>query len=58
MLEKLRGPEELREMPLEGLQELAREIRERITDVVGKNGGHLSSNLGAVGRTRARHARV
>ncbi len=56
MLDTLHGPEELREMPLEKLYALAAEIRERITDVVGKNGGHLSSNLGAVELTLALHA--
>lgn len=30
------------------LQEIAQEIRERILEVVSKNGGHLSSSLGAV----------
>ena len=34
---------------------VARDIRERILSVVGENGGHLSSNLGAVELTVALH---
>ena len=33
---------------IERLETLCVEIRERILDVVSRNGGHLSSNLGAV----------
>ena len=39
----------------EQLKTLAEEIRERIIDVVKNNGGHLSSNLGAIETTLAIH---
>ena len=42
-------------MPEEKLPVLATEIRHRIIEVVGKNGGHLASNLGAVELTIALH---
>ncbi len=37
------------------LKQLAQEIRKTIIDVVGKNGGHLASNLGVVELTIALH---
>ena len=38
----------LKNLSYRQLDELAKEVRQRITDVMGKNGGHLASNLGAV----------
>ncbi|MEE6628854.1 1-deoxy-D-xylulose-5-phosphate synthase N-terminal domain-containing protein, partial [Campylobacter coli] len=38
--------EELEKLNLTQLEDLAARIREKIIDVVSKNGGHLSSNLG------------
>ncbi|MFZ2446576.1 MAG: 1-deoxy-D-xylulose-5-phosphate synthase [Syntrophobacteraceae bacterium] len=46
---------QLRSLSYEQLQELAREIRERIISVVSKNGGHLAPNLGVVELTIALH---
>jgi 1-deoxy-D-xylulose-5-phosphate synthase len=40
---------------IEKLEELSGEIRERIIDVVSKNGGHLSSTIGAVELIVAMH---
>lgn len=40
--------EELEKLSLKELENLAASIREKIIQVVSKNGGHLSSNLGAV----------
>lgn len=40
---------------IEELKELCQEIRERILEVVSKNGGHLSSNIGAVELIVAMH---
>lgn len=54
-LESLRGPEDLRTMTIPQLQQLSGEIRQRIIDVVGRNGGHLSSNLGVTELTIALH---
>jgi 1-deoxy-D-xylulose-5-phosphate synthase len=38
----------LKELSIPQLEQLAKEIRERILEVVSRNGGHLSSTLGAV----------
>lgn len=54
-LEEIRSPEELKGLSYEQLGSLAKEIRERIVDVVSKNGGHLASNLGIVEATLALH---
>ncbi|MFH0839690.1 MAG: 1-deoxy-D-xylulose-5-phosphate synthase [Candidatus Omnitrophota bacterium] len=48
LLDKINIPEDLRRLDAEDLPQLAEEIRESIIDVVAKNGGHLSSSLGAV----------
>jgi 1-deoxy-D-xylulose-5-phosphate synthase len=54
-LENIHSPEDLRQLPVAQLPQLAQEIRERIVDVVGRNGGHLASNLGVVELTLALH---
>ena len=46
----------LKDKSIDELQAIAGQIRERIIDVLSKNGGHLSSNLGAVEITIAMHA--
>ena len=45
----------VKEMNILELEECAKSIRERILDVVSKNGGHLSSTLGAVDIIIAMH---
>ncbi len=55
LLEGIRSPAELRALPLDELPKLAQEIRERILDVVGRGGGHLTSNLGVTELTIALH---
>ena len=55
LLEKLRGPEDLRNMNQEQLQNLCGEIREALIATVSKTGGHLASNLGIVELTVALH---
>lgn len=47
--------EELEKLSLKELENLAASIREKIIQVVSKNGGHLSSNLGAVELSIAMH---
>jgi 1-deoxy-D-xylulose-5-phosphate synthase len=42
------GLESLRALPAKSLNTLAAEVRGRIVDVVGENGGHLGSSLGSV----------
>jgi 1-deoxy-D-xylulose-5-phosphate synthase len=54
-LSKINTPEDLRKMPEENLYALAAEIRQRLTDVVSNNGGHLASNLGIVELTMSLH---
>ncbi|MFH0980180.1 MAG: 1-deoxy-D-xylulose-5-phosphate synthase [Planctomycetota bacterium] len=55
LLEKMRGPADLRSWSMGQLATLAEEIRARIVEVVGRNGGHLSSNLGVTELTIALH---
>jgi 1-deoxy-D-xylulose-5-phosphate synthase len=47
-LENISSPADVKKLPASALGDLAAEIRERIIRVVGGNGGHLASNLGAV----------
>ena len=54
-LGSIRSPEDLKKIPKENIDELCLEIREYLIDVVGKNGGHLSSNLGVVELSVAIH---
>ncbi len=55
LLDKINSPEKLKELPLPLLPGLAAEIRERIIEVVNRNGGHMASNLGVVELTIAMH---
>lgn len=55
LLDKINGPEDLKHLAVEDLPKLAEEIRETIIEVVSKNPGHLSSNLGVVELTVALH---
>ncbi|MFW6081638.1 MAG: 1-deoxy-D-xylulose-5-phosphate synthase [Desulfosalsimonas sp.] len=55
LLEKINYPADLKELPRSDLPQLAKEIRQRIVDVVSKTGGHLASNLGVVELTLAIH---
>ncbi len=48
MLEKIKGPEDVRRLSLAELKMLAQDVRERILEVTAKNGGHLAPSLGAV----------
>ncbi len=48
MLERIKGPEDVRKLSLAELKILAQEVRERILEVTAKNGGHLAPSLGAV----------
>ena len=48
ILERIRSRSDLKQLNIRELEVLSGELRQYIFDVVGKNGGHLSSNLGAV----------
>jgi 1-deoxy-D-xylulose-5-phosphate synthase len=55
LLDRLRGPEDLRAMPAAELPALASEIRQRLIAQVCRRGGHLGPNLGVVELTIALH---
>jgi len=55
ILEGIRTPADVKALSLADLSTLAEEIRQRIIDVVFKNGGHLASNLGVTELTLALH---
>ncbi len=55
LLEQIKISKDIKQLSRQELKLLAREIRERIIDVVSKNGGHLASSLGAVELTLAIH---
>ena len=48
ILDKIRGPEDVKNLPEDKLPELAKEIRQRIINVTSKNGGHIGPNLGSI----------
>lgn len=56
ILDKLTGPDCLKGMSVKELDALAEEIRDRLLEIVPKNGGHLASNLGVVELTLALHS--
>jgi 1-deoxy-D-xylulose-5-phosphate synthase len=55
LLDSIDSPEDLKKLEPAELRALATELRQRIVAVVGRNGGHLSSNLGVVELTIALH---
>jgi 1-deoxy-D-xylulose-5-phosphate synthase len=55
LLETINDPQQLRELTLQQLKQLAGELREFMVESVGKTGGHLSSGLGTVELTIALH---
>lgn len=55
ILDTINSPQDLKKLSLDELGCLAAEIRAYILEVVSKNGGHLSANLGVVELTLALH---
>lgn len=55
MLENINSPDDIKKLSHKEIKQLAQEMRTTIIDVVGKNGGHLASNLGVVELTIALH---
>ncbi|HEY6808849.1 MAG TPA: 1-deoxy-D-xylulose-5-phosphate synthase [Gemmatimonadales bacterium] len=53
LLERIHGPEDVRRLPVEQLQPLADEVRQRLIDVVSQTGGHIGAGLGVVELTVA-----
>ena len=55
LLDLIDNPDDLKKLPVNSLQDLAREIRELIINTISITGGHLASSLGAVDLTIALH---
>jgi 1-deoxy-D-xylulose-5-phosphate synthase len=55
LLDNIDSPQDLKNIPIEKLPEVAKEIRDMLLDTISKTGGHLSSNLGVVELTMAMH---
>lgn len=55
LLEQILTPADVKKLSLEELSQLSAEITELLIQVVSRNGGHLSSNLGVVDLTLALH---
>lgn len=53
ILERIKGPEDLKELTSDELKELAEEIRRFLIETISHTGGHLASNLGVVELTIA-----
>lgn len=55
-LDKIKSPDDLKELSSKELNKLSEEIRTQILRTVSQNGGHLASNLGIVEVTVALHS--
>ncbi len=55
LLASIQGPADLKQIPIDELPQLAREIRHAICEQVSRSGGHLAPNLGVVELTLALH---
>lgn len=53
MLERINGPQDIKALNKQDLEELASEIREFLIEKTSEHGGHLASNLGVVELTMA-----
>ena len=54
-LSSISSPQQIKQLPLSSLLQLAGEIRKRIIEILSINGGHLASNLGSIELTLALH---
>ena len=54
-LNRIKSPEDFKNIPSDKMSEVAEEIRSELVRIVSRNGGHLSSNLGVVEMTMAIH---
>lgn len=55
LLESINNPDELRKIPAHQLEDVCRELRDYIIDVVSTNPGHFGASLGVVELTVALH---
>jgi len=51
----IKGPQDLKRLKVNELDDVAKEIRDTIIEIISKNGGHLASSLGAVDIITAVH---
>ena len=56
ILSQLSGPESLKSLNIEQLEQLSGELSQTIIDTVSQQGGHLASNLGIIELTIALHS--
>jgi 1-deoxy-D-xylulose-5-phosphate synthase len=56
IIDRITGPEDLKELSEEDLAQLAQEVREHIIDTVGEIGGHFGANLGTCELAVALHS--
>jgi 1-deoxy-D-xylulose-5-phosphate synthase len=56
LLDRIDGPEDLKDLSDDELQQLAQEVRETIIDTVGEIGGHFGANLGTCELAVALHS--
>ncbi|MBW3623214.1 MAG: 1-deoxy-D-xylulose-5-phosphate synthase [Armatimonadetes bacterium] len=56
ILSRIDSPQDLRQLSLPQMKQLAGEIRHLLVQVLARNGGHLAPNLGTVELTLALHA--
>ncbi|MFH2138995.1 MAG: 1-deoxy-D-xylulose-5-phosphate synthase [Candidatus Omnitrophota bacterium] len=55
IIERINSPQDLKQLTVPEMEQLAKEIRQFIIDTVSKTGGHLATNLGTVELTLALH---
>jgi 1-deoxy-D-xylulose-5-phosphate synthase len=55
LIKNIKNPDDLKNIEIEKLPQVAEEIRDVIIDVVSKNGGHIAPGLGVVELTIALH---
>ena len=55
LLERINGPQDLKDLTQEQLRLLATEIRDVLVETVTRTSGHLGPNLGVVELTIAMH---
>ncbi len=54
-LESIHSPADLRQLPVESLEQVSKEVRDLILKVIAEKGGHFASNLGTVELAVALH---
>ncbi|HOG68297.1 MAG TPA: 1-deoxy-D-xylulose-5-phosphate synthase N-terminal domain-containing protein, partial [Fibrobacteraceae bacterium] len=55
LLKEIHSPKDIKGCTVEELNELAKQVREKIISQIAKHGGHLASSLGVVELTIALH---